>query len=80
MKFLIGFLGKKALRRWVNRKSPKVELAGGSVAAVVITGLLSVWIDPETAALLGANLGAAATTIINLTLGDDVSEPDDTEG
>lgn len=72
MKWLAVLLGRRALKRLAQRKSPKVELAGGTALAAAITGLLMLICEPETAALIGPNLGALASTLVNLMFGDDV--------
>ena len=61
--------------RAVKRRSPKADLIGGSAIATVITGLMiALNVPVEAAALLGANLGAIGTTLMNLMFGDDVDE------
>lgn len=77
---LLRMLGRRALKRWLNRKSPKVSLAGGSAAAVVITGVLSAFVDPDTAALIAAPLATLATTAVNLMWGDEVDDESPSEG
>lgn len=70
-----ALLARMAIR-WATRRSPKASLAGGSAFAAIITALMiGFGVPDEAAAVLGANLGAIATTLANLAFGDDVVAP-----
>jgi hypothetical protein len=56
----------KVLYRLVHRRSPRMELAAGTPLAALLGVLLSLWLEPATAAAIAAPAGALVTTIVNL--------------